>query len=267
MTSPSKNAAGSLGTWLGLKSLDFDKTYKDKFNELVISNGLAAELGRRVAIEKVKKWLVIWETMYKRNALLDSIMVLRACVGVTTDDDELAPLLQTLFLDQRCGLKKTMKPAKDKVSPSNIFKAYILRERVFVHLKKTFPAFGDVVDQYSTVAFYAKEYGVDENGTAIDGHREVPDDDEDQDGASDNDADGEVGITTYQSRRKLIVLCKDLAKHKFERTLISMAGVARATAGGNLLDLTTNTAVVPNKRFRAIQQAYDDVRRRSRHQC
>ena len=66
----------------------------------MISNGLAAELGRRVAIEKVKKWLVIWETMYKRNALLDSIMVLRACIGVTTDDDELARLLQTLFLDQ-----------------------------------------------------------------------------------------------------------------------------------------------------------------------
>ena len=239
MTSPSKNAAGSLGTWLGLKSLDFDKTYKDKFNELVISNGLAAELGRRVAIEKVKKWLGIWETMYKRNALLDSIMVLRACIGVTTDDDELARLLQTLFLDQRCGLKKTMKPAKDKVSPSNILKAYILRERVFVHLKKTFPAFGDVVDQYSTVAFYAKEYGVDQHGTGIDGHREVPDDDEDQDGASDNDADGEVGITTYQSRRKLIVLCKDLAKHKFERTLICMAAaVDRTTAGGDILDLT-----------------------------
>ena len=176
-----------------MKAMILDCTHIQEWNADTLSRYL--QVGRRVAEEKVKRWLVIWETMYKGDALLDGIMLLRACVGVPNDDDELARLLQTLFLARQL---------KDKRSPASVFKAYILRARAFVHLRMCFPMFADVVDQYSTVAFFLNEYGVDEHGNGTDGHCVVPDDDEDQDGDSDDNAEDEAGITTYKSRRMLI---------------------------------------------------------------
>ena len=217
--------------------------------------GRYLQVGRRVAEENVRKWLIIWETTFKRNTLLDGIMLLRACVGVTNDDDELARLLQTLFLDQRCGLKKTLK-IKEKCSPAIVFKAYILRARLFVHLRMCFPKFADVVDLYGSDAFYLKEYGIDEYGNFTADHKEVPDDDNPED--SDDNVDTEAGITTYKSRRMLIDLCRALSKHKFERTLIGMAQNSRAAAGGHTLDLTASAAVLLNKQIKDIQQNYDD---------
>ena len=115
-----------------MKAMSEDCTKIEEWNADTLSRYL--QVGRRVAEEKVRKWLIIWETTHKRNTLLDGIMLLRACVGVTNDDDELARLLRNHFLDQRCGLKKSMK-APHKCNPGSIFKAYILRAGVFMHLQ------------------------------------------------------------------------------------------------------------------------------------
>ena len=69
--------------------------------------GRYLQIGRRLSEESVNRWLILWEAVHKRNAFLDGIMMLRACVGVTPDDDELALLLQIIFLEQRSGVTKT----------------------------------------------------------------------------------------------------------------------------------------------------------------
>ena len=68
--------------------------------------GRFLHIGRCLESEQVKSWLIVAEATFKRNAFLDGILLLRACVGVTQGDDELAKLLQILFLEQRSGLKK-----------------------------------------------------------------------------------------------------------------------------------------------------------------
>ena len=47
-------------------------------------------VGKRLGIPKVTRWLTVWEAAFKRNALLDEITMLRACDRVTSDDDERA---------------------------------------------------------------------------------------------------------------------------------------------------------------------------------
>ena len=74
--------------------------------------------------------------------------MLRACLSATGDDDELARLLQILFIDQRVGLRKTLKP-REKSSAAQFFKAYLLRQRLYLHLKKVMPNLAEVVDYYS----------------------------------------------------------------------------------------------------------------------
>ena len=60
-------------------------------------------IGRRLIQNDVRTWLIIWEARYKRNSFLDGISMLRGCVSATPVDDELAKLLQILFLEQRSG--------------------------------------------------------------------------------------------------------------------------------------------------------------------
>ena len=77
----------------------------------------------------------------------------------------------------------------------------VIRSRIYAHLRAIVPKFADVVDLYSTPAFYAAKYGMDEHGTFAADHVPPPDD-EDQD--ADSDLEGDTPITAYKSRRLLI---------------------------------------------------------------
>ena len=87
-----------------MKAMTEDCTKIDGWN--VDTLGRYLLVGRHLSEHIVCNWLIIWEATCKRNAFLDGITLLRACVGVTQSDDELAKLMQILFLEQRCGLKK-----------------------------------------------------------------------------------------------------------------------------------------------------------------
>ena len=88
-----------------MKAMTDDCTKIDGWNSDTLGRYL--QIGRRLAEDKVSQWLLLWESKHNRNAFLDGIMMLRACVGCTNDDDELARLLQILFLEQRSGITKT----------------------------------------------------------------------------------------------------------------------------------------------------------------
>ena len=89
-----------------MKAMTEDCTKIDGWN--VDTLGRYLLVGRRLSEHLVRNWLIIWEATCKRNAFLDGITLLRGCVGVTQSDDELAKLMQILFLEQQCGLKKNL---------------------------------------------------------------------------------------------------------------------------------------------------------------
>ena len=79
-------------------------------------------VGRCLESEQVKSWLIVAEATFKRNAFLDKITLLRGCCTATRTYEELARLLQILFLEQLSGLKKRLKVPKN-LSPVYVFKA------------------------------------------------------------------------------------------------------------------------------------------------
>ena len=115
-----------------MKAIGEDCTTNDDWSADTLNRYL--QVGRRVAATKVRKWLSIWETVLKRDSLLDGIQMLRSCIGVTKDDEDLAWLIHLLFLEQRSGLKKSLS-RNSSMSPASLFKPYLLRESIFERLR------------------------------------------------------------------------------------------------------------------------------------
>lgn len=235
-----------------MKAMKEDCTQIGEWN--VDTLGRYLQVGRKLGEDKVRSWLIIWEATYKRNSFLDGIMLLRGCVSSATDEEELAKLLQILFLEQRCGLKKTLK-VDYKQSPSTLFKAYLMRMRVFTHLENILPKLADVVHHYGSPEFFKTEYGLDAQGNFISDCHKAPADEEEQEGSDDDEA-AQGNATTYKSRRLLTDFCNRLAKHKFERAFLAMAKEGRSTV--HILDLTSPQAATIAKLIKEIEQAYAD---------
>ena len=110
-------------------------------------------VGCRPANTDLRQLLMLWETKFQRNAFLDQISVLRACIGVTSDNTELVQMMQVMFMDQCSGLKRSLK-ADSKTPPATIFKAYLIRIRLFGHLRTKFQNYADVIDIYGGAGFF-----------------------------------------------------------------------------------------------------------------
>ena len=151
--------------------------------------------------------------------------------------------------------EKTLK-VDAKQSASNLFKAYLMRMKVFTHLEFLLPKLADVVYLYGSPAIFANEYSLDEQGSFTADCQKPADDEEEQEVVSDDNAECEGSVTTYKSRRLLIAFCQGFAKHKFERSFITMAKGGRST--GNMIDLTSPGATWIAKQIKDIEQAYAD---------
>ena len=148
-------------------------------------------VGELIKKPAVKSWLIIWEATFKRNAFLDGISLLRACVSVTPVEEELARLMQILYLEQRSGLKKSLK-VDAKQSTANLFKAYLIRTQVFKYLEHQMPKLADIPKHYGSIEFFKTQYGLNELGEFIDADRQVKlDDDQDEEEEGGAPADKE----------------------------------------------------------------------------
>ena len=121
-------------------------------------------VARRLNSQPVLNILNLWEFKFKRNTLVDNITVLRTCVSVASDDDQLAYILQTLFMDQVCGLRTTVKNS-EQMTYTHQLKAILLRRNVLLHLYGTFPKLQEEVQKFVTMDAYTYLFGY-----ATDGH-------------------------------------------------------------------------------------------------
>ena len=123
-----------------IKAMQEDCNKIDEWNQDTLGRYL--QVGRRLSEPAVRQWLIIGEATFKRNAFLDGITMLRACTSVTAADDELARMLQIIYLEQKSGLRKALKVDR-KQPASTLFKAYLLRMRIFTHLEHILPKLAD----------------------------------------------------------------------------------------------------------------------------
>ena len=70
-----------------------------------------------------------WELLHQRRTLVDTFSVLRACATAAPCAEELFTLLQTLYWEQACGLRKSVQTRhKSHVSDmTNLFRGRLLR--------------------------------------------------------------------------------------------------------------------------------------------
>ena len=123
-------------------------------------------VARRLNSPAVINILNLWEFKFKRNTLIDNITVLRTCVQVGSDDDQLVYILETLFMDQVCGVRYVMK-STDNFTYTNQMKAILLRRNVMLHLYGTFPKLQDEVQKFVTMDAYAYLFGYNTYGHCL----------------------------------------------------------------------------------------------------
>jgi hypothetical protein len=86
-------------------------------------------VGRKFRDPAIMEHMELWEMLEARNALVDSVSMLRAVSSVCTDAAEILFVLKKLFLQQRCEIRKSMKTsyrAGDHRGPKNLIKALLL---------------------------------------------------------------------------------------------------------------------------------------------
>ena len=204
---------------------------------------LYLRMGRRLKNANVINRLTIWEVANKSSSFVsDSVTQLRTCIGSTADDDELARLIQVLYLEQQSGARRRedVEPLA-KTAKGQLYKYYLLRFRFFEYLQGKFPEFGRTIKLYDSPGYFEHVYGLDANGLFIcpKARAAAPADDDDPIDESDD---------KKACRRKLVELCRDLAKHDYESTFIKMASESK----GIELDFTKPAGMTIYKPVSAI---------------
>ena len=69
-------------------------------------------LGRRCLAPSVKQLLIQWESLCKRDCLIDNVTTLRGTFTASDNDDDMCYILQTLMLQQRSGLRRQLVDAE-----------------------------------------------------------------------------------------------------------------------------------------------------------
>ena len=210
-------------------------------------------LGRRCLAPAVKQLLMQWESLCKRDCLIDNVTTLRGTFTASDNDDDMCYILLTLMLQQRSGLRKqllTPKSHSDSRMPGNIAKSILLRRNLLNHMSQIMPHWEALIAPYMGTDIYLDLYGINAYGVRV--GAAVDDVEKSDDENADDAADAE--LSSYQSRRMLIMLLKKLNKNALEKTLCNMA----KTMVQGRLDVSTEAAKPIKTMIDNVLRAYAD---------
>lgn len=182
-------------------------------------------IGRRLNNPRLRALIMLWEYMHKRDALIDSIGVLRAAVGAATSDNDLYNLFQTLYLEQRAGIRHVLtNSTRSKNAPSlpALMRAILLRGQLYVHLEHTFPHLAEFVKPFTDNTSFGTLFGIDLYGK-LDPKWTPSLDDDDDDELDINSLKQKGGASVYESKCPLLRLLKNLANNAYEKTFTGIA--------------------------------------------
>ena len=205
----------------------------------------------------VKNLFAKWEVMCKRNALGDSINVLRGIMSASRHHGDFYYICNTLFMEQRAKLRSPR--SIDKKRFASVAKAIIIRRSLITHMKALFPKWLDLIEERTGSGRFKAEYKVMEDGTICAG-ADAPE----EDGNSSNDENSEGGesveeneeCSTYKSRPILNTFLRSLMANRWERTLEALAKANLDSGTSDVLDLSCKQASMLKQKLDSIEEAY-----------
>ena len=93
-----------------IQGLKDENVHDASISELTQKRYLA--LGKRVQLHK--KMLMRWEMFHQRDALIDQLSILRYVFSISEREDDIAFILNELFMQQRAGLRNSLTMPKSK---------------------------------------------------------------------------------------------------------------------------------------------------------
>lgn len=220
---------------------------------------MQAQVGKRVNTDDVRALMLRWEGHFQRNTLVDQMMNLRSCVQCAASEADLLYLLETLYYEQRGGLRPDGLGSRRKTyfrTPTNVAKAVLIRRSFLAHLAHAFPAFKKEVEYRGTAEYYAETFKL---GAAV---ADAEGSDQDDDGCDEEEPDfdrlasrGGDEVSTYKSKGPLILLCDHIMRNRYERTFIKMA--QDGTSDVLRLDLTAAPAAPLFKACLSVSKLYE----------
>lgn len=111
-------------------------------------------VGRRMSDPRLTQLMQRWEFMYKRQTLVDGISVLRACTSVATTDEDLYYLMQTLYYEQTCKIRHSLKANHPTMGATAVMRGIMYRRQFYSLMARKFPKHADWVRDYGTPAWY-----------------------------------------------------------------------------------------------------------------
>ena len=199
--------------------------------------------------------MVKWEFVFQRNTLLDSFTNMRAAATACHTSAQMVVLLETLFFEQACGIRKSV-VAKSRGHSGdivNMFRGILLRSTFYNYCRQIFPKLQDSIENFGTWAWYNAEYGMSETGLFEDIAGSDDDDDQDQDGQHEGDM-----RSRYMSKEKLHSLLSAVAKNKHESAFTSLAKATpvSGTQGNQDLNMSFESMRAVREKVEAVWRMY-----------
>ncbi len=123
------------------------------------------QVAERMQDPKMQRLMTRWEFLFKRDTLVDGIMILRAALATTPRDDSLFHVLETLFFEQVCKMRNTLKPkSRAGFEAIHIMRGILLREAFYQYCRHIFPKLADAIAEFGTWRYYNRRFGMTEAG-------------------------------------------------------------------------------------------------------
>ena len=197
--------------------------------------------------------------------LLDGITLLRAATTICATAEEMSELLETLFFEQVCKLRRCIAPKGrgHATDATNVLRGILLRNALYKYLRTIFPKLQSnkylrtifpklqsSISQYGTWQWFHSEYGMTETGNMP---TELPgDSDDDPDEPAQGLCPEPEDASRYASKVKLVSLCMQVAKYKHDWAFSQLGRLQGHAAS---LDLSCE----PMRNLKAkIQQIWTD---------
>jgi len=149
------------------------------------------------------KVLSRWDLVFQRGTLVDGVTILRAAATAAPTAEDMTELLETLFFEQVCKLRKSTAPKGrgHAADATNLFRGILLRRALFHYLRQIFPRLATHIEMYGQFEWYQRTYKITRT-------RQMPKD------VIDSDREDELAEdpSQFQSKVKLINLCEMLAR-------------------------------------------------------
>ena len=199
-----------------------------------------------------KAILTRWELVFLRGTLVDGIMALRSAATASATSEEMSVLLETLFYEQACKLRKSIAPKgrSHTADITNTFRGILLRQALLKYLRQIFPKLEEAIENYGRWEWFNETFKVTRTG-------QLPESLPDEEDAEGDPAEGVHSRQEEQSRFerkvKLLRLCDNLARGRHDFVL---AALGKEQGGASNLDLSRECMRTVKARIQEIWSDY-----------